>query len=363
MPKEFNIHDMNNYKRTAIKKHEVHVCIPHIGTRVKNEFEGVEYITTKSFRIVTSGVLGEFSVISMDMLLSNYETQLGADINRIFLTTRLVYEEDTSITMPWIKCVVKEGKEGLWACNVPNDIQFRYITKVGVPILVNDPKTKHAKGDFIVCGSNSFGKPDLRYSWVVNGELFPTEYNMRTFQTLELQHLLNLVTPKPSVNFSDVNQSEKVNNIKYNSRDKNSGKESYKKGLPNRVNDILSLYLHGKEKIYSDGIGEQIFDLILSFIQLTDYFKDTNFEITIVDAKYDYTQNSEPQFTLRFSVTKKVDKKKAYGCIVMHNNTIKLKYNNYGVENNTYKFEDNYSTLKEFKKAPLIKMFKRVYNA
>jgi hypothetical protein len=70
-----------------------------------------------------------------------------------------------------------------FAVFVPKQYVFQIPTSWGDTLTVNAPGVPHGKGDFIVC-ADAGGYPNMNDRWVVNGEIFPSTYDMRAFPGL-----------------------------------------------------------------------------------------------------------------------------------------------------------------------------------
>ena len=84
-----------------------------------------------------------------------------------------------------------------WAFHLPLGIRnFPVQTSWGDTLYANRDGIGHGVGDFIVC-SDANGMPNLSDMWVVNGEVFPTTYDMRAFPGLGLTGDKAAETPVP----------------------------------------------------------------------------------------------------------------------------------------------------------------------
>jgi hypothetical protein len=70
--------------------------------------------------------------------------------------------------------------------HIPVNLVFQIPTSWGDVLTVNAPGIPHGRGDFIVC-ADAGGYPNLNDRWVVNGEVFPSTYDMRAFPGLSTE--------------------------------------------------------------------------------------------------------------------------------------------------------------------------------
>lgn len=181
----FDINNPSSYKRTNKKKYQIWASMPPEGTKVRNYLEKVEYITTHSKQFVLTGTVGEKWVTDINKLCATYRLADGRALSKDVLGQMVVkgYTAYTPGAVPVIKPFKIESLPGVpnWALFVPKQYVFQIPTARGDVLTVNDPNIPHGAGDFIVCGDNGFGEPNLADRWVVNGNVFPHTYDMRSF--------------------------------------------------------------------------------------------------------------------------------------------------------------------------------------
>lgn len=177
--------DFNNpdvYKHTYKKKYTIKACMPPIGTKVFNRLEQVSYITTPDKSFVLTGTVGEHWVIDINKLIKTYTF-----VDRKPITVEALKSMTDTIVVNGIKqSTIKPFRITTiagpinWAIRVPTNMVFKVQTAWGDILTVNAPGIPHGNGDYLVC-ADANGKPNLADRWVVNGEVFPSTYNMKSF--------------------------------------------------------------------------------------------------------------------------------------------------------------------------------------
>ena len=197
-----------NWKKTHKKSYEVYVCRPLPGTQCANRLEGAQYTTDQNKQFIISGTVGETWVIDVNKLAKTYIFADGMPVMEE--TLRLKCRQDGQ--MGWQKMRTQTAADTNWAMLVPKHIQnFPVQTSWGDTLLANRPGVGHGLGDFLVCADNGCGQPNLNDVWVVNGEVFPTTYDLRAFPNMFSQSETSTKTPYPSENFMQNNN--KINKL------------------------------------------------------------------------------------------------------------------------------------------------------
>lgn len=175
--------DPSIYKRTSKKRYSVYVCMPRPGQKVVNRLEMAKYVTDENKKFVISGTVGETWVIDVAKLAKTYQYPDGTPITPESLNKKVKKQGEVSM-IDWFQLVTQPGGGGInWATFVPKEFSFPIKTSWGDTLMVNDPRTEHGLGDFLVC-DDAGGRPNLADRWVVNGKVFPTTYDMRPFPGL-----------------------------------------------------------------------------------------------------------------------------------------------------------------------------------
>ena len=198
------LNNIKNWKKTRKKSYEVYVCRPLPGCRVHNRLENVNYVTDTNKQFVISGTVGEQWVIDAAKLAKTYCTLDNQPITAEYLKRKVVSDGQ----IDWIKLKTITGADSQlnWAFHLPLSVQnFPVQTSSGDTLYANAPGRDHGQGDFLVC-SDAGGYPNLNDIWVVNGEVFPTTYDMRAFPGLVPAGKKAPETPIPKSLISDTDK-------------------------------------------------------------------------------------------------------------------------------------------------------------
>lgn len=202
-----------NWKRTTKKNYDVYVCKPSKGTSVTNKLEGVTYVTDANKQFIISGTVGEQWVIDVNKLVKTYCFMDGTQITASALSKKV--DIDGNIDWMHLKTLPGGGNQN-WAFHLPNDIKdFPVQTSWGDTLIANKKGQKHGNGDFLVC-SDMGGQPNFNDVWVVNGEVFPTTYDMRAFPGLGGDRI-KAETPVPT-KIASINSNEDSKNTRGRAR-------------------------------------------------------------------------------------------------------------------------------------------------
>ena len=177
-----NFNDPSVYKRTRKKKYFIIACMPLCGTPVFNKLEQANYVTTSEKQFVLTGTVGEHWVIDVNKLAKTYTFANGMPITKDALARMVIGQNVDGVPQPVIKpfkVITMEGPIN-WAVRVPTNLVFQITTAWGDVLKVNAPGIPHGKGDYLVCADMG-GMPNLNDRWVVNGAVFPSTYDMRSF--------------------------------------------------------------------------------------------------------------------------------------------------------------------------------------
>lgn len=173
------IMNRNNWKKTGKKVYEIWMCMPPIGTEVKNHLEGVAYTTNDRQRFVLSGLDGEQWVIDGAKLAKTYDFATGEPINGDTLKARA-----KNGVIEWSKVKTRPGAMENFALLLPANKypNFPVKTSWGDTLVANRTEIKHGRGDYLVCSMAPDGGPNLNDVWVVNGRIFYSTYNLQNIE-------------------------------------------------------------------------------------------------------------------------------------------------------------------------------------
>lgn len=201
------LNNIKNWKRTSKKSYDVYVCAPKLGTKVQNRLEGSSYVVNENKAFVLSGTVGEQWVIDGAKLAKTYCFMDGTPITKDAIDSK----RESNGLLDWVHIKTLPGGGGInWAFHLPLGIKnFPVNTSWGDTLYANRDGVGHGVGDFILA-SDAGGQPNLNDVWVVNGEVFPTTYDMRAFPGLIPANKKVETTPVPK---SLVTNSSKVNSV------------------------------------------------------------------------------------------------------------------------------------------------------
>lgn len=171
-----------NYRRTRKKKYEITACMPPEGTPVFNRLEQAHYVTSNEKQFVLTGTVGEHWVIDVNKLCKTYELPNGRPLSKDILSHMVKPHIQNGIKVPVIPKfqIVALPSSIVYAMHIPKHIIFQIPTSWGDILTVNAPGISHGNGDYLVCADGG-GIANISDRWVVNGEVFPTTYDMRPF--------------------------------------------------------------------------------------------------------------------------------------------------------------------------------------
>lgn len=244
------IEDVNNlslWKSTTMKKHDVYVCMPPIGTSWSNKLTGVSGVTNSQSRFLLSDYVGDQYCISAVQLAENYRFIDGFDINKKSLSAHMINN-----VIDWMHLEAKTAKN-YWVFYIESKkygvskIANCLLHTVYGDVVANKSGIKHGSGDFLVC-SDLNGRPNFSDVRLVNGNLFSLEYDMRSFQGFirDNWNIDKIVEPKSILNIEERFTVDEL-------------KRKYSNHLEILAILILqSLYLHTLQEMDSEEVVEKI---------------------------------------------------------------------------------------------------------
>ena len=157
----------NEWFLTGKKEYTVQAMMPSKETSFHNELEVVDYtVTNDGITVILKGTLGEMWTSKLPKVISTYTKADGSEIT----------EKDFEVKDRYIDLKTKSAPDTNYAMHVPNDISVTVETSWGDVLHTNLPNAPHGNGDFLVCRAGEDGEPDLSDVWVLNGALFPENY-------------------------------------------------------------------------------------------------------------------------------------------------------------------------------------------
>lgn len=157
----------NEWFLTGKKEYTVQAMMPSKETSFHNELEVVDYtVTNDGITVILKGTLGEMWTSKLSKVISTYTKADGSEIT----------EKDFEVKDRNIDLKTKAAPDTNYAMHVPNDISVTVETSWGDVLHTNLPNAPHGNGDFLVCRAGEDGEPDLSDVWVLNGALFPENY-------------------------------------------------------------------------------------------------------------------------------------------------------------------------------------------
>ena len=170
----------NEWFLTGKKEYTVQAMMPSKETSFHNELEVVDYtVTNDGITVILKGTLGEMWTSKLSKVISTYTKADGSEIT----------EKDFEVKDRCIDLKTKAAPDTNYAMHVPNDISVTVETAWGDVLHTNLPNAPHGDGDFLVCRAGEDGEPDLSDVWVLNGALFPENYDTENMKETGKQTL------------------------------------------------------------------------------------------------------------------------------------------------------------------------------
>ena len=153
---------------TGKKEYTVQAMMVSKEISFHNELEVVDYtVTDDGITVVLKGTAGEMWTSKLTKVISTYTKPDGSEI-----TESDFFQKDVFIDL-----ITKASTDTHFAIHVPVDISVTVKTAWGDELHTNLPNAPHGNGDFLICRAGEDGKPDLSDVWVLNGILFPDNYD------------------------------------------------------------------------------------------------------------------------------------------------------------------------------------------
>lgn len=171
---DIDLNDERIYKKTYRKRLEVLVEIPKIGTAVSCG------VTTHDKPVVLVWPSGDTYIVSLDELCNHYQSKDRTSLSLDYIKSECQKCRECG-ELPQFKVVSNRGKT-CWATIVHSGIHT-YVDTAKGKVEVNGAGSKHNLGDWVICPDIN-GKPDTSRKIVINGEVFPIIYNMKSFPNM-----------------------------------------------------------------------------------------------------------------------------------------------------------------------------------
>lgn len=153
---------------TGKKEYSVQAMMVSDEISFRNELEAADYtVRNDGVTVVLKGTVGEMWTSKLAKVISTYTKPDGSGIT----------EDDFSEKDRFIDLITIASPDSNFAMFVPAGISVTVKTAWGDILHTNLPNAPHGDGDFLVCRADKNGQPDLSDIWVLNGVLFPENYD------------------------------------------------------------------------------------------------------------------------------------------------------------------------------------------
>lgn len=157
-----------NWFLTGKKEYTVHAMMVSKETSFHNELEDVDYtVADDETTVILKGTAGEMWTSQLSKIMEGYTKPDGSRLRQADFAKRDVFIELVTIPSP----------DSNYAMFVPGSISVTVETGWGNVLHTNLPTAPHGEGDYLVCRVGEDGEPDVADVWVVNGVLFPENYD------------------------------------------------------------------------------------------------------------------------------------------------------------------------------------------
>ena len=133
-----------------------------------NDLEDTDYTAEDDGQsVVLKGVAQEMWISDIERVIQTYTKPDGSPLTKEDFREKDVWIDITSIPKP----------DSVYAMHVPSDIRVTVITPYGYELHANSPGSEHGEGDWLLSSIMEDGNPDVSDVWVLNGILFPLNYD------------------------------------------------------------------------------------------------------------------------------------------------------------------------------------------
>ena len=271
------INDTANWKKTRKNSYSVWATLVQPGVEVYNELEGSTYTTTADNCVVLSGTRGEQWVTSLKDLASKYyfsntvdeslpkraidpsnANSAMIDASQV-ITKKAISARAKKGLLPWTSVTVIPRGTGYtnYCFHLPLSVKnFPVRTKTGAQLIANREGVRHGAGDFIVCSMRPDVLPNIKDSWVVNGEVFIDTYNKVNVKGLPKIDSIT-TAQKPEIEIASLpkrvttDANGNINSVSAGSASTRSG------GAPRSEYDLVAKYTKNGKSIIAFEIKEK----------------------------------------------------------------------------------------------------------
>lgn len=157
---------------TGKKEYRVQAMMVSKETSFHNDLEVTDYtVTDDGITVILKGTADELWTSKLEKVKSTYIKPDGSPVSEADFAEKDVFIDLITIPSP----------DSNYAMFVPKTISVSVETAWGSVLHTNLPNAPHGDGDFLVCRVGEDGKPDLSDVWVLNGVLFPQNYDTTHF--------------------------------------------------------------------------------------------------------------------------------------------------------------------------------------
>lgn len=153
---------------TGKKQYIIKAMMVSKETSFHNELEVADYtVTDDGETVVLKGTADEMWASKLAKVLKSYTRIDGSPLS----------EEDFAVKDEYIEIMTIPSVDEYYAMHVPADLSVSVELPSGEVLHSNLNNAPHGEGDYLVCRKGEDGKPDLSDVWILNGVLFPQNYD------------------------------------------------------------------------------------------------------------------------------------------------------------------------------------------
>ena len=153
---------------TGKKEYPVQAMMVSEEISFHNDYEDTDYtVTDDGITVVLKGTHNEMWASKLPNVIATYTKPDGSSLTEADFDEKDVFIDLVSIPAP----------DSCFAMFVPADISVTVETAWGDVLHTNAKESSHGDGDYLICRAGEDGNPDLSDVWVLNGVLFPENYD------------------------------------------------------------------------------------------------------------------------------------------------------------------------------------------